>query len=75
MEKHRNDVNLEKYILVAVSYNNEDVDDSLNELEDLVKTASAITVGRIRVSLKRQSPCAGNSLKKPAYQENERERH
>ena len=47
MEKHRNDENLEKYILVAVSYNNEDVDDSLNELEDLVKTASAITVGRI----------------------------
>lgn len=38
---------LERVILVAVSHNNEDTEDSLEELEELVRTAGAITVGQV----------------------------
>ncbi|MFP4698448.1 MAG: GTPase HflX [Eubacteriales bacterium] len=37
----------ERLILVAISFQNEDTEDSLLELEDLVKTAGATVVGKI----------------------------
>ncbi|TCT14376.1 GTP-binding protein HflX [Natranaerovirga pectinivora] len=46
----------ERVIIVAIDFDNQDTDDSLDELEELVRTAGAETVGRITQSRESAHP-------------------